>query len=820
MLTIETWSFGTLPFFIKDNQNTRPVTGATVCIENNLRCAISDQSGNGRIDSIPPGLYSLKISSSGYDTFIEPNVLVKNGINTTIVLSIAPQITSLTNMTVIGRTSNFNTPSQSTFTKRYSSFELSNTAGTANDVNRVLAQHPAVVSGVGSDFDNNLFVRGGQSCENIFIVDGIEFENTSHFSNVGQSGGAIGFINSTLVRDLEFYTGGFPARMPPRLSAVINTNLRNGSTTTLKKQVDLNMSGLGLLLEGPLPLKKGSWLANARFIDLHLLKPFLAQKGIPRFGDGVLKCNYLPTDNSVLMASAVVSMDDYKEDYRSWQGDVPLISAEKINQYGGIFSWNYSDENFTNTASISGTKADRNNFDDVAHFREPLTVNEFSYNISEYNRNKQITDSIIKESDTIAFNQTVFEKKRLWGELDKRWQVTIKDDASFSLNNLHRFAAGLNAGYRRYRIKNEIGESYSGSLAVFPGGSDSAGLYFNHWQYPSWEADSMLNLRNVGGYLEYILTAGPLKAVAGLRGDYYDVVTDYGISPRLGLRSDFSRLGSIAISAGIYYQFPSEFNGLISDILGSDPGTFINREVPLNKVSLQRCQQAVASYEKEFAFDHSLTIETYYKWYDHEYPFVTPGERQYISAQLNENTGFYENSWKLSNPKGKKMSYGIEFLLQKRKYDKLYYSGSLSIFSILNKYTNNKWYHDEMDVGKTLGLSIGSNINKHHGISMRMQLSNGRRYTPVVYNELERAYEIDSTSEYYSKHLPLFASLNLRYTFKIFLNRGNVTGYLEVLNLLNYMPVVERFFDAYSEKGFRDYECNGIFPVAGVTVDF
>jgi hypothetical protein len=40
------------------------------------------------------------------------------------------------------------------------------------------------------------------------------------------------------------------------------------------------------------------------------------------------------------------------------------------------------------------------------------------------------------------------------------------------------------------------------------------------------------------------------------------------------------------------------------------------------------------------------------------------------------------------------------------------------------------------------------------------------------------------------------------------------------MNLLNYTPVVERYFDPYSESGYRDFKCNGILPVAGITADF
>lgn len=804
-----------LPFTINDARNRQPVADASVCIEPSGKCALSDAQGRGVIDSIEPGLYSVIVAAAGYDTVVEPNLLIKSGINTSVNLILNQSIKNLKKITVTAHKSVSKSPSQSTSVTRITSYELSNTPGTANDLNRVLGTHPSVVSG-GADFDNTLYVRGGQSCENVFIVDGIEFENTSHFGGIWQSGGSIGFINSALVRDLEFYTGGFPASMPPRLSSVIAVNLRNGSMSTFKTQIDLNMSGLGLTLESPLPNLNGSWIANARFLDLRLLKSFVTLEGVPRFGDGFLKLTFLPSENSTVSATAVTSMDTYVEEEDLTDYPIPTTYRETIRQYGGILSWNYAKNRFQNTMSISGTRTDRKFYDDAIHFNGPMLVDSGVINLTEYSRTNTIVDTLVYPSDTMQHNRTTYVKKRLNGGTDKRWQASLKDDATLSVGDIHRIGFGFNANYRRYNISNERSLDYQQYTMTYNNGVDILSSY----HYKAWYSDSIIDIASAGGYAEYVLESGPVKAIAGVRGDYYDVITDYGISPRLGFRFDAGSLGVLSLSAGLYYQFPADFSGLINEIIADDLNDRIIGGVPLGKARLQRNWQAVAGYERMIGKEHLLSCETYLKWYDREYPFISPEKRQYATYSYNTAIDDYEYTWKLSNPAGKKRSYGMELLFQKKQYDNFYYSASYALFNVENRYLNGKWYHDQMDIGQVLNVSVGTNVMKHHGFALRTLIAGGRRYTPVTYHPLENWYVFDSTEEYYSKHLPMNASLNFRYTFKSFLAWGNITGYVEVMNLLNYTPLVERYFDPYHKDGYRDFRCNGIVPVVGIMVDF
>ena len=78
-------------------------------------------------------------------------------------------------------------------------------------------------------YRNDLIVRGGALSENRFYLDGVEIPNINHFSTQGASGGPVGIINADLIREVNFYTGAFPAERGNAMSSVLDFKLRDGT---------------------------------------------------------------------------------------------------------------------------------------------------------------------------------------------------------------------------------------------------------------------------------------------------------------------------------------------------------------------------------------------------------------------------------------------------------------------------------------------------------------------------------------------------------------------------------------------------------------
>jgi hypothetical protein len=101
-------------------------------------------------------------------------------------------------------------------------------------------------------FRNDLIVRGGGPSENRFFLDDIEIPNLNHFATQGASGGPVGIINVDLIREVEFYSGAFPANRGNALSSVLDMRQIDGNPERLQVRGALGASDLALTFDGPL----------------------------------------------------------------------------------------------------------------------------------------------------------------------------------------------------------------------------------------------------------------------------------------------------------------------------------------------------------------------------------------------------------------------------------------------------------------------------------------------------------------------------------------------------------------------------------------
>jgi hypothetical protein len=100
------------------------------------------------------------------------------------------------------------------------------------DVMRSIQSLPGVVAS--SDFSTKIYVRGGASDQNLFLLDnGIVYSPTHFF-------GLFSTFLVEAVEDVKFYKSGFPAEYGNRLSSVAAINSRKGGNDTLDEWFSKN----------------------------------------------------------------------------------------------------------------------------------------------------------------------------------------------------------------------------------------------------------------------------------------------------------------------------------------------------------------------------------------------------------------------------------------------------------------------------------------------------------------------------------------------------------------------------------------------------
>jgi hypothetical protein len=265
--------------------SNEPVPFASIIITGSTIGSTSDLEGNFIFSGVKPGYYKLTVSSVGYEMVISDEFQVTNAKTTFTDIALKEKTISLEDVVV--KPNSFRRVEESPVAlKSIGIKEIEKSPGANRDISKVIQVLPGVASGV--SYRNDLIVRGGGPSENRFLLDGIEIPNLNHFGTQGASGGSVGIINSDFLREVDFFTGAFPANRGNVLSSVLDMKLIEGNPDKMVYRTTIGASEFAVSASGPLS-EKTSLLFSARRSYLQFLFQALKLPFLPTFNDYTLK---------------------------------------------------------------------------------------------------------------------------------------------------------------------------------------------------------------------------------------------------------------------------------------------------------------------------------------------------------------------------------------------------------------------------------------------------------------------------------------------------------------------------------------------------
>ena len=209
-------STGVVSGQVVDAGTRQPVAAATIVVRGTRVGTIAGDNGRFILPGVPAGSARLVVTRLGYrsDTV---SVLVRSGDTTRITVTLNASTAQLQAVKVAAAA-----------TER-DQFRLSGSPSVVNvrgetlkrvpvigepDVLRVVQLLPGVVAT--NDFTAGYNVRGGESDQNLVLLDGFPIYNPFHL------GGLFGTFIDETVGEFELLPGGFPARYGSRLSSVLS----------------------------------------------------------------------------------------------------------------------------------------------------------------------------------------------------------------------------------------------------------------------------------------------------------------------------------------------------------------------------------------------------------------------------------------------------------------------------------------------------------------------------------------------------------------------------------------------------------------------
>jgi len=243
----------TISGFVADSTDGNTLIGANIFLKNQPLGSSTNRDGYFAIYPVNPGEYVLVCSYLGYENY-EKEIAVNPGKDIFLNISLAPKPLEAEAVSV--------TAEAEALERDISVSRIDLSAKTIRqapqfgevDLFRTLQALPGIVSE--SDFSTGLVVRGGNTDQNLVMLDGITVYNPSHL------GGLFSNFLMDAVKDAQFIKGGFPAEYGGRMSSVLNVISKEGNRKEFSGGAGVSLLSSRLSLETP--VKNGALLLAGR----------------------------------------------------------------------------------------------------------------------------------------------------------------------------------------------------------------------------------------------------------------------------------------------------------------------------------------------------------------------------------------------------------------------------------------------------------------------------------------------------------------------------------------------------------------------------
>ena len=622
-------NIGSLTGTVIDSESGLPLEGATVTVDKSNFFAVTDQNGFFEIVDLPTTTYNITARFIGFKIQTKFNIIVKSAGNRSLDFVLSPMPDKLDE--VILNESPFKTSIETPLsTQTFSAVEIETYPGGNNDITRVIQSLPGISPSLGG-FRNDIIIRGGGPNETVYYIDGIEIPNINHFSTQGSSGGPVGLVNISFIKDVTLSTSSFGAEYDNALSGVLAFNQKDANKEKLVGNFRLGSSEAGLTIEGPIN-NKSSFILSLRRSYLQFIFKAFGFSFLPDYWDYQFKLNHeIDSNNSIKLIGigsidklTVNEPDKFNFENQSVIEQIPLTN-QNTETFGLTWRRIYKSMNGFFDLSISNNNLN-NNF---IRYKDNLTKSDPTYsNISRENETK------------------------------------LRFISNHNFNDL-KFSFGFNL---------------------------TSAKYTNNTKFNFYDIDYVtdLNLIKYGFFVKSskLIFNQRLGVSFGFRFDQDNFTSDNNIfsnfSPRLSLSYSLSEDNNwkLNLSTGLYYKIPTYTALGFKDINDN----FLNTNMLYTKSN-----HYVFGIEYNTSYSSRFTIESFYKKYNN-YPISVLDN---ISlANKGADFEVLGNEFLLSNGKGKSygLEFLYQQKLQNNFYGIFSYTFFFSEFSNLdNIYLPSVW---------------------------------------------------------------------------------------------------------------------------------
>ncbi len=757
---------------IVDKQTNIPLVGASVVLLNSnpLKGTVTDADGKFKLENVPVGRQSIKVTYLGYGDAIIPDIIVNSSKQVVLNLSLEELAITAEEVVVTGKADAAAANNELVLISGRS-FTIDQTqryAGSLGDPSRMASNFAGVASG-GSDQRNDIVIRGNSPNGLLWRLEGVDIPNPNHFSAQGSTGGPVSILNNNTLGNSDFLTGAFPAEYGNAGSGVFDLKIRNGNNEKHEFTGQIGFSGLEFMAEGPIKKGKSSYLLAYRYSSLAFFNTLglsFGDVGIPFYQDLTFKINSGNT---------------------------------KMGNFGLFVIAGKSNTNLFDSEKDSVERSKISNPQDVK-FGSQMGVIGISHNISLGKKafwKTVIASSSESNSTEVDSLNSEFKRHPYFFSYTSLNRITAHSFINYKVNSKLALKYGVN--FTRYGV-NFTDSVYEFTYGGFISEAEVDESNFTLQTYIN--ANYKLNDRLVFNF--------------GLNGIQSNISNKKAVDPRFSANYILKPGQTLSLGVGVHSQMQPFVVYYDRTLLNFQNNTYLETNKNLD---FSRNTHFILGYQRIINNLLRLKTEIYYQHLD-QLP-VTQNPSYYSTVNFGADFGF-PNVDSLVN-KGIGRNYGLEVTLEKFFDKGYYYLLTASVFDSKYKASDNQWRNTAFNNNYVLNFLAGKEVKLKKGVlsfNLRVVYAGGRRYVPI---DKERSFAeqriiFNEADAYEFKYRDYFRP-DFKIGFKIYGKKVTQEFALDLQNVFNIKNVNTEIYNVKTNSTRTIYQL-GLFPVPFYRIQF
>jgi hypothetical protein len=720
--------------------------------------------GRFRFENIAVGRHSITISYVGYKPHEISNFSLGTGKEVFFDVKLEESVTQLEVFEVKYKVNKQAPINEMTMvsSRMFTIEETERYAGSVGDPARMASNFAGVNSL--NDQSNTIVIRGNTPFGMLWMLEGIDIPNPTHFGPMGGTGGAISMLNNNTLNNSDFLTGAFPAQYNNALSGVFDLSLRQGNTNKYEFLGQMAFNGFEAGVEGPVSRKKNtSFLANFRYSTMSVLEKIV---GLEKVGLEVVP-HYRDFSGKAVI-------------YRGKSGIVSVFGVGGTNHIGLDEDGSTPDKWLHKIVGQEMQLKASSGVAGISHVVNPNPKTRLetilAYTFSTYQF----------WSDTLTQINPEPAPQQRHSDSEKSIALSIRHTYKMSAKNI--FSSGMYAQPMRFSFVDSV---YNTSLNAFRTINNLEGNYTLGKAFIQWK-------HNFSDHT---------SIVSGANFMYFSAAGKPSLEPRLAFRWGFRPGQALSFAAGIHSHLA--------------PRLFYVYEQ--DKLEFTRSLHLVAGYDWMIASETRLKLESYY-----QHHFNVPVTEDVPGwSLLNYGSDWIDFIVPVENltNKGTGENYGLELTLERFLSKGFYYLATASLYQARYKgydgLERNSVFNGNFIFNALAGKEFTLKARNVFSIDAKVVWAGSNRYLPFSSQQLAEFHHIriDDWDNAYNQRMKDFFRINLRFGYRINLFKASHEIALDIYNLTNHKNIFLEYFDSITGETQTYYQFS-FLPILLYRVQF